>query len=896
MKGKRLRSFVPVDAKHLAESIGLPSDETGLPARPYVARAIRKYIGVRRSAELEEVAAWFDTLVAAANYEYGVADARFHSVCRQLAAAGDLAMITSGEKRYLLAVEPTTVKLGLEHDVLLGHLEGAVSVIDADAVVRRTTVQDQSVDLFEHIPPPPWASITVSLGLAEGVRPALILDGIREANPQLSIQLEVGYQPEDLVKLGSPEVRLCILSIREEQVPAVCFRNKNGCDVCLRLEKYDSLAWLYLSQTGIAGVAAWPNSLPMPESVLSILTLLGTPEDDTLNSWNLDDPATEIFSQWLGIPFSPQMPESGDSAQAKIINSPISDRLLVSAGPGSGKTWTACSRIASLIEGGAVPAQILIISFTRAAVAEIRNRIASFLSRPADAYEINIQTLDSLSWSLNAGAGSGGKLSSFDFESGIRSAVVLLEADEDWLLDSLERYQHVVIDEAQDLTGERKSLVLSLLKRLGKTCGVTVFHDPAQSIYHFVEGERAGIEDGLVNLEPAFRRINLNRNYRCKSTKLLDLFAKGRELLDANELGANETYQSIRTGIEEAAEQPGQREARSDERDTFHLYRWRGQLTSAINQALREGRPVRTRLPQHRTLIQPWIAATLSTVIGSSLSEQEFHKSYDDLHPFPRRPANQAWQILRRVCGDERGGVDLRRLAEVMKSNAPLAEIAISDIGPRTAPLFSTIHAAKGREAEVVVLGLPGMARAEEEEKILEEARVLFVGATRASRKLRIAASPRGMKTLSGTSKRNWRGWTGTSNPAAYVEIGRPGDVEAETAITGVGEFEDANFLLWRRSEQISRAVLELKGGSYQVRLASESGGPILGSISAAFTADLRAIGKELTGGKVNPSKRIEGVFIVGSSSVVTSEDPEAPRFSLAPILAGAPLVFLNRS
>jgi len=403
---------------------------------------------------------------------------------------------------------------------------------------------------------------------------------------------------------------------------------------CLRLGDIDDLAWLYLSHAGPAGVAAWPDRLKMPDRLLSILTLLGNPDDDSLSRWSLGEAAAEIFSEWLGIPMSYGVPASEDKAQAEVIEAPIDARLLIVAGPGSGKTWTACSRI----------------------------------------------------------------------------------------------------------------------------------------------------------------------------------------------------------------------------------------------------------------------SAALQSATGGSISEKEFFEIYTGLHPFPGRPSLQAWKTLRRVSGDERGGVDLARLAEVMKSKAPVAEIAISDIGPRSAPLFSTIHAAKGREAEIVVLGLAGTMQAQTEEETLEEARVLYVGATRASKQLRIGAYPKGMKTLPGSSKRNWRAWNGNSGPAAYVELGLPGDVEPTASVTGAADLEGLNFLLWQRSQKTSKAMLKLKGGRYQIILDSDGEGRVLGSLSTAFTSDLKTIGKQLTGWDVFPSARIEGLFIVGSSSVVTTDNSSALRFSLAPILAGTPLVFFNRT
>ncbi len=889
-----MRSFAPVESEHLAGSIGLPSDEAGLPARSHVADAIRRYVSARRSADFSEVAAWINALASSAGYSTGAVDARFRSICKQLSAVGDLSLIENGGKKYLLAVEPMTVTLGLGPDVLLGDLEDAGPLLDANSVVRKTVAQDQSVDLFQHIPPPPWPSITDRLGLAEGLRPASILDSLREASSHSSLQINAGSEPQTLVELGSLQVRLCNVPEGEGRVPAVCFRDGAANNVCLRLDDPDDLAWLYLSHAGPAGVKDWPEQLGMPERLLAILTLLSTPEDDSLNRWSFGEASAETFSEWLGIPTPHGMPVPEDRAQAEVIEAPIDARLLIAAAPGSGKTWTACSRIAKLIGGGAVPARILVVSFTRAAVAEIRNRIAGFLEHPDDAFAINIQTLDSLAWALNSGAGTASDLTSADFEAGIRGALKLLEADEDWLLDELERYQHVVIDEAQDLTGDRRSMVLALLKCLRKDCGISVFHDPAQSIYHFVEGEKAGIESGLNAIEPAFRTVELFRNYRCKSQKLLDLFAEGRRLLDSDEMQPIEIFERIRNEIETAAEPATSQHGRTVGGDAFHLFRWRGQLTSAINQSLRAGQPVRTRLPHHRTLIQPWISAALQSAIGESISEKEFLEAYTSLQPFPGRPSQQAWATLRRVSGDERGGVDLVRLAEMMRSSAPVAELAIADIGPRSAPLLSTIHAAKGREAEVVVLSLAGTTRAEEAEKILEEARVLYVGATRASKELRIGAYPKGMKTLRGVRKRNWRALTATANPAAYVEIGLPDDVEAQASDKGAQDLADINFHLWRRSEKIGRAVLTLRSGRYRISLDQDSGKIPVGWLSAAFTSDLRMIGKELTGKDVSPSIRIEGVFVIGSSSVVSQDASKSPRFSLAPILAGTPLVFFH--
>src|SRR5690606_32473349 len=74
-----------------------------------------------------------------------------------------------------------------------------------------------------------------------------------------------------------------------------------------------------------------------------------------------------------------------DGEQISIIHAPPDARLLVDAGPGTGKTAVACGRVAHLIDQARLsPSRICIISFTRIAVQEIQARIRRYLRRPDD--------------------------------------------------------------------------------------------------------------------------------------------------------------------------------------------------------------------------------------------------------------------------------------------------------------------------------------------------------------------------------------------------------------------------------------------------------------------------------------------------------------------------------
>jgi superfamily I DNA/RNA helicase len=101
--------------------------------------------------------------------------------------------------------------------------------------------------------------------------------------------------------------------------------------------------------------------------------------------------------------------EDWDRDQQEVIDASPDSRLLVDAGPGNGKTAVACARIAHMINDWGIEAvNVLLVSFTRTAVAELRNRIAAYVGSPARAAGIRIATLDSTTWTL---------LNGFDSES-----------------------------------------------------------------------------------------------------------------------------------------------------------------------------------------------------------------------------------------------------------------------------------------------------------------------------------------------------------------------------------------------------------------------------------------------------------------------------------------------
>jgi len=64
--------------------------------------------------------------------------------------------------------------------------------------------------------------------------------------------------------------------------------------------------------------------------------------------------------------------------QVAVVEAPSGPAVVI-AGPGSGKTRTLVHRVAHLLDGGAAPESIVVLTFTRKAAAEIRTRLADLV-------------------------------------------------------------------------------------------------------------------------------------------------------------------------------------------------------------------------------------------------------------------------------------------------------------------------------------------------------------------------------------------------------------------------------------------------------------------------------------------------------------------------------------
>ena len=616
-----------------------------------------------------------------------------------------------------------------------------------------------------------------------------------------------------------------------------------------------------------------------------------------------------------------------DASQQAVIEALAEERLLVSAGPGTGKTAVACARVSHLIdEKDLAPNAIWMISFTRTAVREIRDRIAKYVKDPANAYSVKLDTLDSRAWKIQSGFSE--EVPALDsYDHNIRRAVEFIRHDEA-VSEFLESVEHLVVDETQDLVGVRADLVIEMIRKLDQSCGVTVFADEAQAIYGFADHRE--VRAGGIRQPPLparisggdagpFQRRELAEVHRTSSPNLLKIFGGTRRKVLAAACGTKGSLEEVRQEVRLSAHgntSNDDNQALDGLENAFILYRRRCDVLQRTSFLSRDGIPHRVRMSGLPVCLAPWIGGALSEHSARDLTEDTFRRLWDsgvESTAWATCGPDEAWKNLIRVAGRTQALVDMGELRQRLGTQQPPAELCLAELGDR-GPVVGTIHASKGLEAETVHLLLPLPVGAEADHA--EEARVVFVGATRGRSRLLV-----GYGYHQGASQvkygRAYSLKTRMYEPKAQVEIGRDGDISAE-GLAGRRYFEGSSQV---RTSQAR--IRDLAGGesgvtavadpftayAYRMR-GKEKSDPCLAVLSQRVNRDLFEIAQAVAdrvGGRRRPPDFIPHLRILGVRTIVVplaggeSEKLHEPWNSsgilLAPIVLGyATLSFPTRS
>ena len=494
-------------------------------------------------------------------------------------------------------------------------------------------------------------------------------------------------------------------------------------------------------------------------------------------------------------------------------------RLLVNAGPGTGKTEMAAQRMASLIGTGLSPGQLLVLSFSRSAVRNLTRRLVRLTDSDGRILEelrhVSIRTFDSWAFRMLRLLGHPApKLLARGHDENIAALTASMTgAERDKVRSLAGDCGHLIVDEFQDLPGVRGELVLALLDLLAPPgqpgTGFTVLGDPAQAIYGFAAGStdlafptpteywKAIVDKYSADLNV----LTLTHNFRADKP-LAELSSSLRNVL----LSQRDDDEKLRIVQEEVAKLPSPEAPIGPSWLNNGGARSRAILTRTNGESLRvlqclfgwdvEGgaSPVRLRAGNHASLPPAWVAALLGPLKSTQLPKSQFGRIYSHLR--------QTWGgATSRSLGLPSETVTWLRLCRASGAPEDANNVQLPDLRSRLSwpdafpddqvagddgLVVTTIHQSKGLEFDIVtVLDTPqNSPEGEDTEEsgdrsILEEANVHYVAVTRAGRQLtrldgaELRPAPRA-RTLRDDRKRlcYWR--YGRMN----LEMGLRGDID----------------------------------------------------------------------------------------------------------------------
>jgi DNA helicase-2/ATP-dependent DNA helicase PcrA len=439
-----------------------------------------------------------------------------------------------------------------------------------------------------------------------------------------------------------------------------------------------------------------------------------------------------------------------DTKQAEVINASIGSRLLVLAPPGTGKTHTLIERVAHLIRSGAVPtaSAIVILSFTRAAVAEIVARIGSAVQEGAadNLRYVTVRTFDSFATRMLMRDVAQGRLPQ-GYEDRIRNFAFRLKANQ--LPEAgreIDQIRCLIVDEVQDLVGARAQMVLELMARVvGQGGGVVLLGDPAQAIYDWQSenGQEMRSHQFLASarrlLGPSMREVVLEQDYRSTDDEVRRFAREARHAMgkdgttaDGIHLGRLLRLLGSPLDFQAAATHTGSGRVAVLTRQNVQAF----QFSEWCRQ---QNVPCSLFRGSTGHYSAGWLARLTHGFrmdrMSLSVAESRWHALVQD---GPGRSFTEAMAQLRAAGVATDSFIDLVALSRRVLQRHPRLAAATANAGRL---VVSTIHKAKGLQFDAVYLLEPDRWEGD-----AEEVRVVYVAATRARSRLRVLRNDK--KTL----------------------------------------------------------------------------------------------------------------------------------------------------
>lgn len=419
--------------------------------------------------------------------------------------------------------------------------------------------------------------------------------------------------------------------------------------------------------------------------------------------------------------------------QKEIINDNESQHILVTAGPGSGKTMVLVHKLASLILLEDVKCeQLLMLTFSRLAATEFKDRLIKLIGKPA--YGVEIKTFHSYCFDI-----LGRKGDKSDFNNIVSDAVNAIR-NGDVELDRITKAV-LVVDEAQDINCDEYELIKVIMDS-HPDMRVVMVGDDDQNIFEFrgssSEYMKSFAEENNATYYHMIDNYRSGESVVCFANKYAQKLVGRLKQEPIRSVSSNEGEVSLTKYASDNLELP-----LIDKIIDNQTYSDSCVLTWTNEESLR----VVTALSEkgiNARLIQGDDKVKLNNIA-------ELHRFRDILYEEVITPIipKDTWMFARdSICEEFRGSSILNTCLTIIDrfetTNDPmylndfeeyLLESSFEDFieDKKNEIVVSTIHKSKGREFNTVYLVLNHCELATEENK-----RVVYVGLTRAKENLHI--------------------------------------------------------------------------------------------------------------------------------------------------------------
>lgn len=414
-----------------------------------------------------------------------------------------------------------------------------------------------------------------------------------------------------------------------------------------------------------------------------------------------------------------------------IIKSDFCSRILVNAGPGTGKTYTVIERLIYIINNSNFDlGQVLVLCYTNQAKKLIVNRLIEkgFGSHVS---QLVICTVDSLAWQNLIDVDTPeqfNKLLNTSFNDRIKLFNSKFNKEE-WT-----EFEYLIVDEIQDLVNERALMILKIIESI--KCGYLLLGDKCQAIYDYDCNSKENLNSTefykkLISIIPKDAlKYELTKNHR-QSLELYNTLKDYREvMLSHDDVDINELFFEYINTIECIKFSSKFFKSESGFKSRAILTRSNGEaewISTKLHKSNVDHTLIRNTTKQ--LSLHRWIADMFWDFQQPRIGKENFVQRYlirvcDNIEL-----ANNCFDNVLELLSLKNSGQDyfeLDDLIDTLIKNQDLHQDFLNNSCESL--IVTTIHKAKGQEFdEVYILGDFNMSETD-----IEECRVWYVALTRA--------------------------------------------------------------------------------------------------------------------------------------------------------------------